>query len=30
MPICQIIFEEVHGIPEGRYAGQFALQGPPD
>ncbi len=29
MPICQIIFEEVHGIPEGRYAGQFALQGPP-
>jgi dCTP deaminase len=29
MPICQIIFEEVHGIPEGRYAGQFAIQGPP-
>ena len=29
MPICQIIFEEVHGIPEGRYAGQFAVQGPP-
>lgn len=29
MPICQIIFEEVHGIPEGRYAGQFAHQGPP-
>ena len=28
MPICQIIFEEVHGIPEGRYAGQFAVQGP--
>ncbi len=28
MPICQIIFEEVHGIPEGRYAGQFAIQGP--
>jgi dCTP deaminase len=28
MPICQIIFEEVHGIPEGRYTGQFALQGP--
>lgn len=27
MPICQIIFEEVHGIPEGPYAGQFALQG---
>jgi hypothetical protein len=29
MPICQIIFEEVHGIPEGPYAGQFAIQGPP-
>jgi dCTP deaminase len=29
MPICQIIFDEVHGIPEGRYAGQFAVQGPP-
>jgi dCTP deaminase len=28
MPICQILFEEVHGIPEGRYAGQFAIQGP--
>jgi len=28
MPICQILFEEVHGIPEGPYAGQFALQGP--
>ncbi len=28
MPICQIIFEEVHGVPEGRYAGQFAIQGP--
>jgi dCTP deaminase len=28
MPICQIIFEEVHGIPEGPYAGQFAVQGP--
>jgi dCTP deaminase len=28
MPICQIIFEEVHGIPEGRYTGQFAIQGP--
>jgi dCTP deaminase len=27
MPICQIIFEEVHGIPEGPYAGQFATQG---
>jgi dCTP deaminase len=29
MPICQILFEEVHGIPEGPYAGQFAVQGPP-
>lgn len=29
MPICQILFEEVHGTPEGRYAGQFAIQGPP-
>ena len=29
MPICQILFEEVHGIPEGPYAGQFAIQGPP-
>jgi dCTP deaminase len=28
MPICQVLFEEVHGIPEGRYAGQFAVQGP--
>ena len=28
MPICQIQFEEVHGIPEGPYAGQFAIQGP--
>src|SRR4029077_13727909 len=28
MPICQIIFEEVHGTPEGPSAGQFALQGP--
>ena len=28
MPICQIVFEEVHGVPEGPYAGQFALQGP--
>jgi len=26
MSICQIIFEEVHGIPEGAYAGQFAVQ----
>jgi dCTP deaminase len=29
MPICQIIFEEVHGIPEGPYAGQFAVQEAP-
>jgi len=28
MPICQILFEEVHGIPEGPYAGQFAILGP--
>jgi dCTP deaminase len=28
MPICQIVFEEVHGIPEGPYVGQFAIQGP--
>jgi dCTP deaminase len=27
MPICQILFEEIHGIPEGPYAGQFAIQG---
>lgn len=26
MPICQIVFEEVHGIPEGPYAGQFVTQ----
>jgi dCTP deaminase len=32
MPICQIIFEEVHGIPEKDYAGsgQYAVQGPPE
>jgi hypothetical protein len=29
LPICQILFEEVHGVPEGPYAGQFAIQGPP-
>jgi len=28
MPICQLIFEEVHGTPEKGYAGQFRLQGP--
>jgi len=28
MPICQIIFEEVHGIPDVPYSGQFAIQGP--
>jgi dCTP deaminase len=28
MPICQILFEEVHGVPEGPYAGQFAIQAP--
>jgi dCTP deaminase len=28
MPICQILFEEVHGVPEEGYAGQFKVQGP--
>jgi len=28
MPICQLIFEEVHGTPEKGYAGQFRIQGP--
>ncbi|HYT93892.1 MAG TPA: hypothetical protein VEL76_34555 [Gemmataceae bacterium] len=28
MPICQLIFEEVHGTPEKGYAGQFTVQGP--
>jgi dCTP deaminase len=28
MPICQLIFEEVHGTPEKGYQGQFAHQGP--
>lgn len=27
MPICQLIFEEVHGTPEKGYAGIFATQG---
>ncbi|MCI0699547.1 MAG: dCTP deaminase [Planctomycetia bacterium] len=29
MPICQLIFEEVHGIPETENMGQFRIQGPP-
>jgi dCTP deaminase len=29
MPICQLIFEEVHGVPEAGYQGQFRTQGPP-
>jgi dCTP deaminase len=28
LPICQLIFEEVHGTPEKGYAGRFAVQGP--
>jgi dCTP deaminase len=28
IPICQLIFEEVHGTPEKGYAGRFAVQGP--
>jgi dCTP deaminase len=28
LPVCQIIFEEVHGTPEAPYAGQFVFQGP--
>lgn len=28
MPICQLIFEEVHGTPNRGYGGQFAKQGP--
>lgn len=28
IPICQLIFEEVHGTPNKGYAGQFAIQGP--
>jgi dCTP deaminase len=30
MAICQILFEEVHGVPDAAYAGQFAVQGPGD
>jgi dCTP deaminase len=28
MPICQLIFEEVHGTPEAGYSGLYAVQGP--
>ena len=28
MPICQLIFEEVHGTPSQGYQGQFLDQGP--
>jgi dCTP deaminase len=28
MPVCQLIFEEVHGTPEKGYGGQFRDQGP--
>jgi dCTP deaminase len=28
MPICQLVFEEVHGVPEAGYQGRFAIQGP--
>lgn len=28
MPICQLIFEEVHGVPMQGYTGQFRIQGP--
>jgi dCTP deaminase len=28
LPICQLIFEEVHGTPEKGYAGRFLVQGP--
>jgi dCTP deaminase len=28
LPICQLIFEEVHGTPEKGYSGMFAKQGP--
>ena|SRR5579864_3656389 len=29
LPICQLIFEEVHGTPEKGYEGMFTKQGPP-
>jgi len=28
MAICQILFEEVHGVPDAGYTGQYAAQGP--
>jgi dCTP deaminase len=28
MPICQLIFEEVHGTPEAADSGLYAVQGP--
>jgi dCTP deaminase len=28
MPICQLILEEVHGVPLLGYTGQFRMQGP--
>lgn len=28
MPICQLIFEEVHGTPDKGYEGMFSSQGP--
>jgi dCTP deaminase len=28
MAVCQILFEEVHGVPDAGYSGQFAVQGP--
>jgi dCTP deaminase len=28
MPICQLIFEEVHGTPNKGYEGRFVIQGP--
>ena len=28
MPICQLILEEVHGVPETENTGQFRIQGP--
>ena len=29
LPICQLIFEEVHGTPDKGYQGKFLHQGPP-
>jgi dCTP deaminase len=28
LPICRLIFEEVHGTPEKGYSGRFSVQGP--